>query len=34
MKLVGQNLFDERVQQHIFGDIISRKIAGQVSFQF
>jgi len=33
-KLVGQNLFDERVQQHIFGDIISRKIAGQVSIQF
>jgi len=33
-KLVGQNLFDERVQQHIFGDIISRKIAGQVSLQF
>jgi outer membrane receptor protein involved in Fe transport len=33
-KLVGQNLTDERVQQHIFGDIISRKFAGQVSYQF
>jgi outer membrane receptor protein involved in Fe transport len=34
LKLVGQNLFDERVQQHIFGDIIERKLAGQLSFQF
>ena len=33
-KLIGQNLFDERLQQHIFGDIIERKIAGQVSFTF
>lgn len=33
-KLVGQNLFDERIQQHIFGDIIERKLAGQVSFEF
>jgi iron complex outermembrane receptor protein len=34
LKLVGQNLFDERVQQHIFGDLIERKLAGQVSFEF
>jgi iron complex outermembrane receptor protein len=34
LKLVGQNLFDERVQQHIFGDLIDRKLAGQESFEF
>jgi hypothetical protein len=34
LKLVAQNLFDEDVQQHIFGDIIGRKLAGQVSFEF
>ncbi len=33
-KVVAQNLFDERVQQHIFGDLIDRKIAGQVSIDF
>jgi|CXWL01.1.fsa_nt_gi iron complex outermembrane receptor protein len=30
----GQNLTDERVQQHIFGDIISRKISGQLKLHF
>jgi outer membrane receptor protein involved in Fe transport len=34
LKLVAQNLLDEDVQQHIFGDIIGRKLAGQVSFEF
>jgi outer membrane receptor protein involved in Fe transport len=34
LKLVAQNLFDEDVQQHIFGDIIGRKLAGQVSIEF
>jgi hypothetical protein len=34
LKLIAQNLFDEDVQQHIFGDIIGRKIAGQVSIEF
>jgi iron complex outermembrane receptor protein len=34
LKVFAQNLFDERVQQHIFGDIISRKVAGQVSYKF
>jgi hypothetical protein len=33
-KLVAQNLFDERVQQHIFGDLIDRKVAAQVSIEF
>lgn len=30
----GSNIFDERVQQHIFGDIIERKVAAQVQFDF
>ena len=34
IKLIGQNLFDETVQQHIFGDFIDRKIAAQVSISF
>jgi outer membrane receptor protein involved in Fe transport len=34
LKLVAQNLFDEHVQQHIFGDLIDRKLAGQVSVEF
>jgi iron complex outermembrane receptor protein len=33
-KLIGQNLFDEELQQHIFGDIIDRKIAAQVAVSF
>ena len=34
LKLIAQNLFDEDVQQHFFGDIISRKITGQIGFRF
>jgi len=34
LKLIGQNLTDEDVQQHIFGDIIDRKIAAQLSYSF
>jgi hypothetical protein len=26
----GTNLFDARVQQHVFGDIITRKVLGEV----
>lgn len=33
-KLIGQNLLDERLQQHIFGDIIDRKIAAQLGIEF
>jgi iron complex outermembrane receptor protein len=33
-KLLAQNVFDEHVQQHIFGDILERKLAGQVSIEF
>jgi len=32
--VIGANIFDEEVQQHVFGDIISRKITGQVGFHF
>ena len=34
LKLIGQNLTDERLQQHIFGDFIDRKMAAQVAFTF
>ncbi|MEM9558222.1 MAG: TonB-dependent receptor [Acidobacteriota bacterium] len=34
LALIGNNITDEDVQQHIFGDIISRKITGQVRFEF
>jgi len=32
--VIGNNIFDEDVQQHIFGDIISRKVIAQVLFSF
>jgi len=32
--VIGNNIFDEDVQQHIFDDIISRKITAQVLFSF
>lgn len=34
LKLIAQNVFDQRVQQHIFGDILSRKVAAQISYTF
>jgi iron complex outermembrane receptor protein len=34
LSILGNNIFDEDVQQHIFGDIISRKITGQIGFRF
>ncbi len=34
VSLIGQNIFDERVQQHVFGDIISRKIVVQLAIDF
>jgi len=34
LQVIGANIFDEDVQQHYFGDIISRKITGQVGFRF
>ena len=34
LKLIGQNIFDDDLQQHIFGDIIDRRVDAQVSFSF
>lgn len=34
VSVIGSNIFDEDVQQHIFGDLITRKITGQVAFKF
>jgi iron complex outermembrane receptor protein len=34
LQVLGNNIFDEDVQQHFFGDIISRKITGQIGFRF
>jgi len=33
-KIDAQNITDEDVQQHVFGDIIGRKISGRVSLRF
>lgn len=32
--VIGSNIFDEEVQQHLFGDIISRKISGEFRFRW
>ena len=32
--IIGSNIFDERIQQHVFGDIIGRKVTAQLMFQF
>jgi len=34
LQVIGANIFDDEVQQHVFGDIISRKVSGQVGFRF
>ncbi len=34
ISILGSNLTNERIQQHVFGDIIARKITGQVRFAF
>ncbi len=34
LALIGSNIFDEEVQQHVFGDIISRKISAELRFAF
>lgn len=33
-KIIGQNIFDDELQQHIFGDIIDRRVDAQISFSF
>ncbi len=32
--LTGTNLLDERIQQHVFGDIIGRRITSKVQFRY
>ena len=34
LSVTAQNVFDEDVQQHVFGDILARKVTGQVAFRF
>ena len=34
LSIIGNNIFDEDAQQHVFGDIISRKISGQLAWRF
>ncbi len=34
LSVIGTNILDETILQHIFGDIISRKVTGQVAFKF
>ena len=34
ISVTAQNIFDEEVLQHVFGDIISRKVSGQLLFRF
>ncbi len=34
LQIIGANIFDEAVQQHYFGDIISRKVTAQLGFRF
>lgn len=34
LSIIGNNIFDEEALQHVFGDIISRKISGQVAWRF
>ena len=34
LSIQAQNVFDEDIQQHIFGDLIEQKITGQLLFRF
>lgn len=34
LSLEGQNVLDERIQQHVFGDVIGRKITARARFAF
>ena len=34
LQVIGSNIFDEDIQQHYFGDILSRKVTGQLGFRF
>ncbi len=34
LSVIGVNIFDDEILQHLFGDVISRKVTGQLSFRF
>lgn len=34
LQVIGANVTDEDARQHFFGDIISRKVTGQLGFRF
>ena len=34
LSVTGTNLLDERIQQHVFGDIISRRLTAKLHFQY
>jgi outer membrane receptor for ferrienterochelin and colicin len=34
VSVLGTNVTDEKIQQHVFGDIVSRRITAQVRFRF
>lgn len=34
LSVSAYNLFDEDVQQHVFGDLISRRVVGRLLFRF
>lgn len=34
IQVTGNNVFDEEIRQHFFGDLISRKVTGQIGFRF
>ncbi len=34
LAVISTNIFDDDILQHVFGDIISRKVTGQISFRF
>jgi outer membrane receptor protein involved in Fe transport len=34
LSVLGNNVFDARVQQHVFGDVLRRKITGELRLQY
>ncbi|MGZ8798016.1 MAG: hypothetical protein ACXW2F_11785 [Thermoanaerobaculia bacterium] len=34
VSVMGTNLLNAKIQQHVFGDIISRKVTGQIRFSY
>lgn len=34
LSVTAMNLLDEKIRQHVFGDVLSRKIVGQIQFKY